>query len=219
LKVLDQAEILLKELFLDYHKMLMKWSDTTGQSSQLDSGYIAQHLISLLTGIKGSGMRGKGKDLQDDSEIKTASSVAGVDVPRWNQPMGATEESRVKKMNEFLKHPSIYYVLFDTRKNSDQVRVRVWKVLPESDADFQKVVRTWDKMFPPPSYNFQLHPPVRKDSNVATNEAGNIDLPLMFEAREDGKGLMKVHLFDPSNRKSKYIPRGNRSQSKLDPFH
>jgi hypothetical protein len=61
---------LIKELFLDQRRVLTKWTGITNQSAQLDSGYIAQHLISLLTGIKGIRRRGKGLDLSDGSEVK-----------------------------------------------------------------------------------------------------------------------------------------------------
>jgi MamI restriction endonuclease len=210
LTIEEDASLLLKELFLDYHKLLLKWSKSTGQTSQLDSGYIAQHLISLLTGIHGSGMRGKGKDLSDGSEIKTASSVAGVDVPRWNHMIGGPASSvaeRKKKIAEFLIHPQIYYVLFDTRKADKLVRVRIWKVTPAKDSAFRKVIENWDRLYPPPSYNFQLHPPVQKDVDVATNEAGNLKLPLMFESNENANGIMKVMKFDLSERPCEYLQR------------
>lgn len=74
------AAYLLQELFLDYRKVMAKWAAITGQSPQLDSGYIAQHLISLLTDKKGTGRRGKGLDLEDGSEVKSASNVDGIDI-------------------------------------------------------------------------------------------------------------------------------------------
>lgn len=181
---------LLEELFLGYGRKLKKWAGVTGQSAQLDSGYIAQHLISLLTGVKGTGMRGKGKDLMDNSEVKTASSVAGIDVPRWNHNMGTQ-----KTKDDFLSSPHIYYVLFDTpNKRSERVRVRVWVVTPSIDNDFCTVVERWFNLSSR-SYNFQLHPPVCRDDNIATNECGNLDLPLMFEAAEDENGRFVVKFF------------------------
>ena len=64
------AAILLQEMFLDFRQVMLKWAKITGQSSQLDAGYIAQHLVSLLTGKRGIGWRGKGLDLEDGSEEK-----------------------------------------------------------------------------------------------------------------------------------------------------
>lgn len=46
-ETLEVAAILIKEMFVDYRKVMLKWTDITGQTPQLDSGYIAQHLISL----------------------------------------------------------------------------------------------------------------------------------------------------------------------------
>jgi hypothetical protein len=159
--------------------------------------------------------QGKGKDLADGSEIKTASSVAGVDVPRWNHPLGDSIGDRKKKIADFLAHPYIYYVLFDTTKADDKVRVRVWKVSPKIDSAFKAVILEWDRTYPPPSYNFQLHPPVQKDTDVATNEAGNLKLPLMFEASEIMKGLFRVLRFDRADHTCEPVPREGAGQSRL----
>jgi hypothetical protein len=145
--------ILIKELFLDQRRVFTKWAQITNQSTQLDSGYIVQHLISLLTGISGTRRRGKGLDLSDGSEIKSANSVDGVDVPRWNHNLG-----RPEKVDEWLQAPRIYYVLFDTTEN-DQVRVRVWVVNPSLDEAYQTVINRWRSQRS--SGNFQIHPPVR----------------------------------------------------------
>jgi hypothetical protein len=113
------AAELIRETFVEHRKVMTRWAKLTGQSRQLDSGYIAQHLISILTGKRGSGWRGKGLDT---------------------------------------------------------------------------VVRTWANL-PKRSYNFQLHPPVGKDSNIATNQCGNLELPLMFWAEEDEAGQVVVNFF------------------------
>src|SRR5207253_10322932 len=80
----ELAAQLIKELFLETRERLLKWAPITGQSAQVDAGYIAQHLVSLVTGIPGTRRRGKGLDLTDNSEVKTANSVDGIDMPRWN---------------------------------------------------------------------------------------------------------------------------------------
>jgi len=184
-----QAAQLLQELFLDYRKVMSKWATITGQSSQLDSGYIAQHLVSLLTGKRGSGWRGKGMDLQDGSEVKSASSVDGVDVPRWNHNF-----TSAAKVDAWLNSPTIYYVLFDTiAPNASRVQVRIWLITPFADVAYQTVLRRW-RDISRKSNNFQLHPPVGKDSNLATNECGNLDLPLFFRAVENSEGRIAVQL-------------------------
>ena len=78
-----------QEQVLEQRKKLTHWSTITAQSSQIDTGYIAQHLVSLQTQIAGQGMRGKGDDLCDGSEVKSANYLDSLDkkgavAPRWN---------------------------------------------------------------------------------------------------------------------------------------
>lgn len=192
-EVLVQAADLIKELFVDQRKAMTKWSKITGQSTQPDSGYIAQHLISLLTGKRGSGWRGKGLDLDDGSEVKCASSVDGIDIPRWNHSIKSIEN-----VDKWLAAPNIYYVLFDIKPNSSLVRVRIWMITPSFDSSYETVLRAWAALPDRKSDDFQLHPPVGRDSNVATNECGNLDLPLMFLAEEESDQVF-VKFFQDTN--------------------
>lgn len=190
----DSPEILaaelIRETFVEHRKIMTRWAKLTGQSRQLDSGYIAQHLISILTGKRGSGWRGKGLDLDDGSEVKCASVIDGVDIPRWNHDF-----RKLENVDKWLNVPHIYYVLFDVpTHNLSLVRVRIWMITPSQDRSYQTVVRTWANL-PKRSYNFQLHPPVGKDSNIATNQCGNLELPLMFWAEEDESGQVVVNFF------------------------
>jgi hypothetical protein len=133
------AARLLQEMFVDHRKVMLRWAEVTGQSAQLDSGYIAQHLISVLTGKRGSGWRGKGLDLEDGSEVKSASIVEGVDVPRWNHNF-----SSPAKVDEWLAAPTIYYVLFDmVERDTPRVRVRIWAVTPAVDEPYKTVLQRW----------------------------------------------------------------------------
>ena len=56
------AKSLIQEQIVDQKNKLSHWSIVTAQSSMIDTGYIAQHLVSLQTQIAGQGMRGKGDD-------------------------------------------------------------------------------------------------------------------------------------------------------------
>ena len=67
---------LLQEQVVDQRKKLAYWRDLTKQPSQIDTGYISQYLLSLITSIYGGLMRGKGTDLDDGSEIKAANAYA-----------------------------------------------------------------------------------------------------------------------------------------------
>lgn len=202
---------LIKELFLEHTATLDEWKRITGQPSQVDSGYIAQHLISLITGIPGHGLRGKGLDLGDGSQIKCASCIGGIDIPRWNLEFhGRTDGEIRRKMDDLLKAPMIYLVLFDENK-FEKLRIRVWAVDPDKDEAFQRVFSNWRER-DRKSNNFQLHPPVRKDSDVTTNLSGNLKLPLIYLAEENEKGEIILKLFTTKpSRNAKYIER-----SKID---
>jgi hypothetical protein len=64
---------------------LVKWSEMTGQSALIETGYIAQHLASLLLAIPGQGFRGKGIDMRcpadaidDETAIKVVDAAVEV---------------------------------------------------------------------------------------------------------------------------------------------
>jgi len=115
---------LLEDLFVDFFvvqwRVLLKWAALTGQSSQVDTGYIAQHVASILLAEPGQGFKGKGLDLLDESEVKSAAIVSGVDRPRWNHDLGtlvsdAARQAKGKptKSQSFLSSPNVFYLLFD----------------------------------------------------------------------------------------------------------
>lgn len=101
------AKNLLQEQVVEQRILLNHWSTITAQSSQIDTGYIAQHLVSLQTQIPGQGMRGKGDDLSDGSEVKSANFLDSLDkkgakLPRWN--FTAITRDIMKK---FLDYPAV----------------------------------------------------------------------------------------------------------------
>ena len=64
------AKSLIEEQVVKQRNLLAHWSTITAQSSMIDTGYIAQHLVSLQTQIAGHGMRGKGDDLVTGLKLK-----------------------------------------------------------------------------------------------------------------------------------------------------
>lgn len=192
------AKSFIEDAVIGQYRQLVRWQHITGQSAQIDSGYLGQHLVSLVSGIpgRGRGSRGKGADLADGSEIKIASTLGGVDKPRWNNKLNTA-----LAVETYLSNPAIYFGLFDTPDKGEDfpVRVRVWIVEPPQDEVFCRVVRTWAEKRT--SGNFQLHPPCWTDSDVATNQSGNIALPLAFRARQlDIRGVdyLEVEHWDPT---------------------
>lgn len=79
LGTLEASEALIRDLYVDLRKNLLKWSRITRQTPQGRMGYIGQHLASVVTGYPGgrSGARGYDLVLPDDdhAEIKTCNRV------------------------------------------------------------------------------------------------------------------------------------------------
>ncbi len=174
------AKSFIENVVLAQYHQLTGWQKVTQQTAQLDSGYLGQHLVSLISGTpgRGAGSRGKGHDLVDGSEIKTASALGGIDAPRWNH----ASFGKAKNVDAYLESKFIYFVLFDTTTRHDEfpLRLRVWRVAPRTDLGFSSVVRKWAEQ--KSSGNFQLHPPCWQKGSKVTNESGNLGSPLIFEA-------------------------------------
>jgi hypothetical protein len=198
------AKSFIENVVLAQYRQLTGWQKVTQQTSQLDSGYLGQHLVSLISGIpgRGPGSRGKGYDLVDGSEIKVASSLGAIDVPRWNH----TGFGNRAKLSAYLQNPSVYFVLFDTPTRNEEfpLRIRVWRVRSKTDSAFTDIVNRWANL--ESSGNFQLHPPCWRDGSIARNECGNVEMPLIFEALQqgiDGVDLMRITSWNLRSRKSK----------------
>lgn len=167
------AKSLIEEQVIKQRNLLAHWSTITAQSSMIDTGYIAQHLVSLQTQIAGQGMRGKGDDLCDGSEVKSANFLDSLDkngatAPRWN-----FMANTVDIMERFLNYTAIYLLSIDYSPEHNY-RIRIWKVNIQKHTILQERYKEWmTKLGYPkfadttkkPSVNFQLFPP-----NSGTNE-------------------------------------------------
>lgn len=187
----DQRIALLEELFSDFflsqHQVLQKWASLTGQTAQVDTGYIAQFVASLITGIPGQGFRGKGDDLVDGSEVKSAANISGVDTPRWNHNMGTADSDKNKRdkgvkttSEKYLEAPYLIYVLADWAAVADndaspELRIRTWCVDAQQDTAWRELVEKYNRDKRGKTHNLQLHPPVGYDDNLVTNKTGNLD--------------------------------------------
>lgn len=172
---------LIDEQVLKQRALLSHWSTITAQSSMIDTGYIAQHLVSLQTQIAGQGMRGKGADLCDSSEVKAANFLDSLDkngatAPRWNFT-AATKDI----MERFLDYKAIYLLSIDNNPNGD-FRIRIWKInIHEHTILRNRYIEWMNKLGYPkfadttnkPSVNFQLFPPNNgTDENFARHGNG-----------------------------------------------
>lgn len=169
----ELAKALIEEQVIKQRNLLSHWSTLTAQSSMIDTGYIAQHLVSLQTQIAGQGMRGKGDDLCDGSEVKGANFLdsldkAGATAPRWNFTAVTPEI-----MERFLEYKAIYLLSIDHNPENNY-RIRIWKVnIQEHEILRTRYIEWMNKLGYPkfadttkkPSVNFQLFPP-----NNGTNQ-------------------------------------------------
>lgn len=203
LESLDDHEriSLLEQLFEDFyisqHLTLQKWAALTGQSAQIDTGYMAQFIASIALGIPGQGFRGKGDDLIDGSEVKSAANISGVDRPRWNHNLGTVSQDTKRRQKnqptvweEYLGCPSIIYILVDrvtseSKERARDIRIRMWCIDAQKDSAWRDLIKTFVDNRNSSRYNFQLHPPVGYDDNLVVNTLGNLDFEqvLEFDAR------------------------------------
>lgn len=174
---------LLKEQIIDQKDKLRFWRNLTKQAAQIDTGYIGQHLVSLVTSLYGGGMRGKGDDLIDGSEVKSANFLDSLDkkgavAPRWN-----FSSNDLASMESYLKVPFIFLVSVDLNKD-DLFRARVWKVNPREHKVLYARYHEWmqklgiPKLSDPkrPGVNFQLFPPrFKTDENFARHGNGRLN--------------------------------------------
>lgn len=211
------AKKLLEEQVVEQRVKLNHWSTITAQSSQIDTGYIAQHLVSLQTQIAGQGMRGKGDDLSDGSEVKSANFLDSLDkkgatAPRWN----FTAVTR-QIMERFLEYPAVYLLSMDLN-TMKRFRTRIWKV----DVTKHEVLKAryieWMEKLGYPKFaanneqavNFQLFPPhsgteetFARHGNGRTNGFSKIQIALedppcaylIFRADESEDGHIVISKF------------------------
>ena len=162
----------------------------TKQPTPEDSRAWSQILISALTGILGRA-RQKGSDLLDGSDVKSANAWFSIDCVRFNGVIKAgTYDKLAGTMNYLDQVPYLFFVLWDKNPDNDMKRVRVWVVRPQYDSLFREVANKWYCNLSKGiihSNNFQLHPPVNKNSNIFTNLCGSLNYPLMLCAEWNGK--------------------------------
>lgn len=163
---IDLCKALLNEQVYEQRISLNKWMTITAQSSQIDTGYIAQHLVSLRTQIAGQGMRGKGDDLCDGSEVKSANFLDSLDKngavsPRWN-----FTAITPAIMERFLTYETLYLLDMDLDP-SGKIRIRIWQVDVTKNDLLKQRYNVWMELKGRPKFNnnnnesvnFQLFPP------------------------------------------------------------
>lgn len=181
-----------------------EYANETGHTVPCDTKSWSQILTSLLTGIPGL-QRKKGRDLNDASDVKAANAWDAIDVPRFNGALPAGRKAKHGSVAALDDMPYLFFVLWDWYEHRPGTeRCRIWVVRTQEDKVFRQVARRWyqaRKKGQIKSDNFQLHPPIGKETNVVTNECGNLELPLFFRADWRGNDYELI-VHDPSARRS-----------------
>ena len=153
---LQVIEKLLWDIYLSYRINLMKWSEVTRQSAIVDPEFLSMHLVSIFTGIPGTGTAARGLDLSDGSEVKSCSRAEQLGrCRRCGNPVMPFEEKcrscgsrdierkfdshwifslrTEEEVEKLLSTPAIYLVLFDYEdmEKRDIIRVRIWLLNPK----------------------------------------------------------------------------------------
>lgn len=185
---------------------------------QIDTGYVAQHIASLVTQISGQAMRGKGLDLIDASEIKAANFLDSLDkkgatAPRWNFT-AVTKEI----MERFLDYENIYLLSMDLNAYG-RFRTRMWKIdITKHLVLRERYIEWMNKLGYPkfnttsdqPSVNFQFFPPhsgteesFARHGNGRSNGFSKLEIQLencegaelVFRADENEQGIIVISKF------------------------
>lgn len=172
------------------------YAELTAQPTPEDSRAWSQILISVLTGIPGRA-RQKGSDLYDGSDVKAANAWFAIDKVRFNGVIKAGTQSDVSDSMEFLDQtPYLFFVLWDSNPDTRNKRARIWVVRPQHDNWFRAVANKWYEQRSSRwirSANFQLHPPVDENSDIFTNNCGDLQYPLLLDAEWNGSEYIIVH--------------------------
>jgi hypothetical protein len=147
---------LLKDIYLSYRQELVKWAEITKQTAIVDPEYLSMHLVSVFTGIPGTGTAARGYDLSDGSEVKSSSRVeqlgkcrdCGAAVMSFEDECGNCGSENIERkydshwifslrdeqeVKNLLSTPLIYLVLLDYEdvEKRDTIRIRIWKLNPK----------------------------------------------------------------------------------------
>jgi hypothetical protein len=64
----------LKEMYLQRRKSIFEWARITKQTSLIETRFLGQNLVSLVTGIPGRGTAARVDVLSEGSEVKTCNA-------------------------------------------------------------------------------------------------------------------------------------------------
>lgn len=163
----------LSDMVLRPRRDLMKWAAITKQTPNINIGYPAQHLASLVTGVEGARTAARGHDLCDHSEVKSCSRVDQLDkcidcraaVARMEVHCPVCGSSNIRRNNDSKwllavksqqelsllldRVPRIIFILADYPNFSDEdwatIQFQVFEVWPRDprQGNFKKLMTSY----------------------------------------------------------------------------
>lgn len=148
----EGAKKFFEDCIVRHRDALTRFCRLTQTTANLGYGFLAQHLVSMLVGVKGEDSKSNGDDLVGGGEIKEAfgyryDESGALDTPRWN--MG-------KKKSDMLgtsDTPWTRFIGVWFRSENNQLAVRVFE--PEIAHFRVELKKWWDAN--PTGQNLQIH--------------------------------------------------------------
>jgi RNA polymerase subunit RPABC4/transcription elongation factor Spt4 len=154
----------LKEMYYERRRDIFKWANITKQTPLIETKFLGQNLVSLVTGILGKGTAARGDDLLDGSEVKTCSRLdqlsrcvkcnASVTALNKRCPVCGSRNITVKKDSHWIftintddkkkdlldRTPKIYLLLIDDYNvgKAGLARFTVYSIAPKTNKFFRR---------------------------------------------------------------------------------
>jgi len=154
----------LREMYFERKIDIFKWANITKQTPKIETKFLGQNLVSLVTGILGMGTAARGDDLSNGSEVKSCSRLDQLSkckkckarvtaIDKICPECGSTDIkimrdshwiftiNTVEKKERILNEtPTIYFLLIDDYNlGKDEVaRFNIWALYPKTDRFFRE---------------------------------------------------------------------------------
>lgn len=153
----------LTEVYYEFRKVGLKWAKLSQQTNFFPKGYFGQNLISIVTGIVGTGTAARGDDLKDGSEVKTCARIDQLNSCKDCKARLASyittcpncKGNRIKRMVDshwicaidatnykkyYEETPHIYFLLIDDKDLDDEfiARFTIWDIVPKENKKWQE---------------------------------------------------------------------------------
>jgi ribosomal protein L40E len=211
----------LKEMYFERRKNIFEWASITKQTPLIETKFLGQNLVSLVTGIPGRGTAARGDDLSDGSEVKTCSRLDQLSrcnkckarvtaLDKKCRKCGSTDITVMKdshwiftintddkKKHLVDKTPSIYFLLIDDYKlgKGNLARFTIWTIAPKTNKFFRKkYVEDYYKTYFKKRKDIGENP-APMNVHPRSPKFGKTHPDLVFEAVMNNKGNVNILKF------------------------